>query len=86
MTQVHHLKTLPKYFDLAWTRHKQFELRKNDRDYHLGDSVVLHEWDPHEGYYNRTISAYISCIIDSEEYLQKGYVALGLTQMVNHES
>ena len=43
----HEIKILPEYFELLFTPHggvKRFELRKNDRDYKVGDVVTLKEW------------------------------------------
>lgn len=79
----HELKTLPAYFEMAWYRTKQFELRKNDRNFQIGDEVILREWSPNDGYSGRSILSHISCIISEPEYLADGYVALGLSGMVN---
>jgi hypothetical protein len=38
----HDLKCAPEYFDLTWLRHKTDEIRYNDRDYQLGDTVTLY--------------------------------------------
>jgi hypothetical protein len=48
----HRLKTWPTYFEAIRRGDKRFEIRRNDRDYGVGDSLVLREWDPalrHEG-------------------------------------
>lgn len=41
--KIHHVKCLQEYFNQVWLGKKTFELRKNDRDYCIGDIVVLHE-------------------------------------------
>ena len=46
--QAHQLKILPKYYMRALTDEKPWELRKNDRDFQVGDFVTLNEWDPEE--------------------------------------
>jgi hypothetical protein len=43
---IHELKTWPQYFQRVKDGSKTFEVRKNDRGFQLGDSVVLREWDP----------------------------------------
>ncbi|TWG61480.1 uncharacterized protein DUF3850 [Bacillus subtilis J26] len=41
---VHHLKIYPEYYDAVLKDVKKFEIRKNDRFYMVGDTLVLHEW------------------------------------------
>lgn len=41
----HELKTWPRYFDLVRKGEKTFEVRKNDRSFTVGDTLVLREWD-----------------------------------------
>ena len=43
--KTHYLKTLPEFFEMAINGSKTFECRYNDRDYEVGDKVVLMEWD-----------------------------------------
>ena len=38
---IHALKTLPEYFEAVWENKKTFELRKNDRDFKVGDYLAL---------------------------------------------
>lgn len=44
--KTHEIKCWPKYFKLIWDGTKSFEVRKNDRDYKVGDAVKIYEWDP----------------------------------------
>lgn len=46
MAKRHELKTLPVYFDAVARGDKTFEVRKNDRDFQTGDTLVLREFDP----------------------------------------
>lgn len=46
---THQLKIWPQFFDAWRTGKKRAEIRKNDRDYRVGDVVVLNEWDPKKG-------------------------------------
>jgi len=39
------LKTVPSYFMQVAKGVKNFELRKNDRNFKVGDLVILDEWD-----------------------------------------
>lgn len=39
------IKILPEYFQDVWDKKKNFELRKNDRDYQVGKTVCMREWN-----------------------------------------
>ena len=43
---IHNLKTWPEYFKLMIEGKKTFELRKNDRDFQVGDRLDLLEYNP----------------------------------------
>lgn len=80
----HDIKILPQYFCKVrglrcGAGEKNFELRKDDRDYQVGDTVTLHEWEPEKGYTGEQISVVISYVLrDCSEYgLMEGYCILG---------
>ena len=43
---THDLKTWPKYFEAVRSQNKTFEFRYNDRDFEVGDTLCLLEWQP----------------------------------------
>ena len=43
---IHELKIWPQYYCRVADGSKTFEVRKNDRGFQLGDTVVLKEFDP----------------------------------------
>lgn len=50
--RVHELKTWPEYLDALIDGSKTFEVRKNDRDYRVGDRLHLLGWNPSAKAYN----------------------------------
>lgn len=42
----HELKTHPQYFRLVWSGVKRYEVRKDDRNFQEGQSVLLEEYEP----------------------------------------
>lgn len=43
---IHELKTWPQYFKDIECDNKTFEIRKNDRNFQIGDHLWLKEYDP----------------------------------------
>jgi Domain of unknown function (DUF3850) len=77
MAKTHKLKTWTKFYDAVEGGHKRFEIRKNDRGFQVGDTVVLQEWDKEDELYTGLeISGEISYITDFEQ--KPGYVVFGL--------
>ena len=81
---IHKLKILPEYFIDIVEGRKTFEVRKNDRDYKVGDILILHNYYPDIDFYDIN-GAYIECIvsyiIDLTEIGIKGYVAMGIKEV-----
>ena len=78
----HTLKVLPQYYEAWKSGVKCFELRKDDRDYRVGDFVKLCEWDGKE-FTGRSFSMMqIDYILrDCPEYgLMDGYCILGFAR------
>lgn len=42
----HELKTWPEFFEKVLSGEKRFEVRHNDRNFQVGDELILHEWMP----------------------------------------
>ena len=76
----HELKILPEYFEPVVENRKTFEIRKNDRNYHVGDELVLKEWDG-EKFTGNIVIRYISYILyDWQAGLKDGYCIMSLQQ------
>lgn len=73
---VHQLKTLPVYFEAVRKGDKTFEVRKNDRDFQVGDTLHLREWDGNK-YTGKDARRKVSYILDNPEYVKEGYVVMG---------
>lgn len=75
----HNLKILPEYYKAVKQGLKTFEIRKNDRNFMVGDTITLQEYTPSNKYYTgNEISFRISYVINKEDYLQPGYVAFSI--------
>ena len=76
------LKILPEYFEQVDLGMKTFELRRDDRDYEVGDQLLLQEFDG-ENHTGRWCTRYISYILrDCPEYgLMDGFCILGLSEV-----
>ena len=77
--QIHELKIQPKYYKMVKWGIKNFELRKDDRDYQVGDIVILQEYE--NGEYTGKEIKYLTIryiLRDCPEYgLKEGYCILG---------
>ena len=75
---IHALKTEPQFFEAVIDGSKTFEVRKNDRDFRVGDYLALNELDDtHEGYTGRSVLLYVCYILADEKYCKPEYVIIG---------
>lgn len=78
-TMEHELKCWPEYFTAVWNFTKPFEIRKNDRNFQVGDTLKLREWEPAtETYTGAWVTRQVSFITLFPEGLRDGYVCMGL--------
>lgn len=55
----HNLKIWSEYFLLILSGEKKFEIRKNDRNFKVGDTLILREW-------NNTLSDYTGAFLTAK--------------------
>ena len=77
----HDLKCWPEFFDAALTGDKPFELRRDDRGFREGDTLLIREWEPetkdHTGRECRKRVTY--ALRDASGFgLEEGFVIMGL--------
>lgn len=79
-TKVHELKIWPREFEAIKSGLKSFEFRKDDREYKVGDSILLREWTKINGYSGRKIEAKITYILSKTDFgIPYGYCILSIT-------
>ena len=77
---IHELKTWTEYFQRVFTGQKNFELRKDDRHFMVGDTLRLKEWDNEkQEYTGREVFRTVTYILKGGQFgLQEGYVIMGI--------
>ena len=74
--KIHELKLQQPFFDDVFFNRKDFEVRKNDRDFKIGDRLKLVEYPSDKP---RFVLKDIKYILQGGQYgIEKGYVVLGL--------
>ena len=75
----HELKCWPQFFDVMFNEKKNFDYRKNDRNFSIDDDIRFREFDPQTNEYTgRTMLRVITYILENEINLPDGYCILGL--------
>lgn len=75
---VHRLKAVQPYFNEVLNGEKTFEVRRFDRDFKVGDSVVLMDYDDMEDMLlGSEITFTISYILSDFRGIQDGYCIIG---------
>lgn len=74
---IHELKIYPDFFNAVISGEKTFEIRKNDRQFKVGDILALNEWD-WNSYTGRSCLVYVDFIMNNPEYVKEGMVIMAI--------
>lgn len=76
----HNLKAHPDSFELLALRVSGVQLRKNDRDFRVGDTCTFYEWDPvRERYTGQTVpNVPVTTMLDKHDGLTPGWCLIVL--------
>jgi hypothetical protein len=79
---THTLKTWPEYFKAVRLWEKNFEVRKADRDFKVGDRILFQEWNPETGKYTgQEFDRLIGYILKGGQFgIEEGYVVIDLKE------
>lgn len=78
-SKIHELKTSPQYFFDVVSGVKTFDVRKADRNFVFGDTLILKEYDLETGYTGREVIKEISYILTDSNFVKDGFVILGIS-------
>lgn len=77
---IHELKIWSEYYGQILICNKNFEVRKNDRDFKVGDILILKEWLPnlqeYTGDYTRRTVTYI--LHGGQFGIEEGYCVMSI--------
>lgn len=79
---IHELKIICNFFNDILFSNKNFEIRKNDRDFKVNDILILKEYNPIEKKYTGcTAKCKVIYILNHEDFpegIQDGYCVMGI--------
>ena len=77
---VHQLKTWPNYFQAILRGDKNFEVRKNDRNYQCGHELLLREYNPErKEYTGRILHRRVKYILHGDQFgVESGFCVMAL--------
>lgn len=77
--KIHYVKCETEFFEDVVNNYKQFEVGRNDRDYQVGDDMVLMEWDKElSEYTGREDRVTIIYLLEGCPGIEPGYCILGI--------
>jgi hypothetical protein len=81
MAQTHELKCWPDYFGAVRRKEKAFEVRRDDRGFQKGDTLILREYDPRRmggSFTGNNEHRKIKYVLTGGQHgIEPGYVVLG---------
>lgn len=81
--QTHELKIWPGCFGAVKAGNKPFDVRENDRNFQVGDLLLLREFEPEsEQYTGQTVTRWVSYILQGGVFgIQPGWCVLGFSDL-----
>ena len=76
---IHDLKILPIYFEAVALGIKTFEVRKDDRPYQVGDTLLLCEYGNGE-FTGKKLKAKVTYILRDSAFCKDGYCIMGIKE------
>lgn len=76
-SKIHELKIMPKYFDEVIKGSKTFEIRRNDRDFEVGDRLLLREHTG-RGYTGCNVRVLVTYVLKDFEGVKDGFCVMGI--------
>lgn len=78
--KTHELKTWKIFFEEVVSGRKIFEVRKNDRDFQIGDMLILKEWDSQkQEYTGRKIARVVMYILQGGQFgIEDGFIVMSI--------
>lgn len=80
----HDLKSAVPLFGPVFDGSKNFDIRRNDRGFREGDTLLLREYDPERGYTGRVARRRVTFVLRGYFALQEGFVVMGLGYLDAH--
>lgn len=74
---IHSLRTEKRFFEDVKIRKKNFEVRKNDRGYKVGDYLALNEWE-NDAFTGRSMMVKVTYILDEGQFCKEGFVTMAI--------
>lgn len=82
MSREHDLKTTGPPFAALWDGMKTFELRRNDRNYRVGDTLLLREWRTNRAEFTgRWIRVVVTYMVQGNWGLERDFAALAIKEL-----
>jgi len=84
---IHELKTWPEYYHEVEKGNKTFEIRMNDRNYQVGDTLILREYNPFwQSYTGKCMAVIVTYILSMHPYVPARYVCMSIKPTAEQEA
>ena len=83
INEIHALKCWPEYFAALKSGKKPWEFRKNDRDYKVGDVLMIRCWDPTKKTWidDEILMFKVVYLLKTDDLGMPGYVVMSIARV-----